>query len=55
VKFPIGGKVREPSGRIWCNSKTDSIVWMGEDMVFYALFFAFICPEKGIFCYIRRV
>lgn len=32
VKFPIGGIVREPrSGRIWCDSKTDSIVWMEED------------------------
>ena len=31
VKFPIGGKVREPKGMIWCNSKTDSIVWMEED------------------------
>lgn len=40
VKFPIGGIVRERSDtqdltwvqvRIWCNSKTDSIVWMEED------------------------
>ena len=32
MKFPIGGIVREPHcGRIWCNSKTDSIVWMEED------------------------
>ena len=32
MKFPIGGIVREPrSGRIWCDSKTDSIVWMEED------------------------
>lgn len=33
VKFPTGGIVREqPSWLlIWCNSKTDSIVWMGED------------------------
>lgn len=31
MKFPIGGKVRERKIRmIWCDSKTDSIVWMKE-------------------------
>ncbi len=41
VKFPIGGIVRERIAqdlalvqvRIWCDSKTDSIVWMKEDML----------------------
>ncbi len=28
VQFPTGGIVREPSGMNWCNSGTDSIVWM---------------------------
>ena len=36
VKFPIGGIVRERKAQerklvIWCDSKTDSIVWMEED------------------------
>jgi len=37
VKFPIGGiramllSPRAFLGRIWCDSKADSIVWMGED------------------------
>ena len=37
VKFPIGGNEihslspRACKGRIWCDSKADSIVWMGED------------------------
>jgi hypothetical protein len=37
VKFPIGGNEidslspRACMGRIWCDSKADSIVWMGED------------------------
>ncbi len=37
VKFPTGGDekmillAREPFWLIWCNSKADSIVWMGED------------------------
>jgi hypothetical protein len=35
VKFLTGGiecilSAREPKGRIWCDSKADSIVWMGE-------------------------
>ena len=32
VRFSTGGKVREPRRRlIWCDSKTDSIVWMREE------------------------
>ncbi len=37
VKFPTGGNETSFSkpaslfGRIWCDSKADSIVWMGED------------------------
>jgi hypothetical protein len=38
VKIPTGGDEGVPSkpaspslGRIWCDSKADSIVWMGED------------------------
>ena len=32
VKFPTGGKVREPSGKNRCKSDTDSKVWMEEDI-----------------------
>jgi hypothetical protein len=33
VKFPTGGKVHEPQLWLtWCNSKTDSKVWMGEEI-----------------------
>lgn len=32
MKFPTGGKAREPRGMIRCNSEADSIVWMKEDM-----------------------
>ena len=31
VKFPTGGKVREPKGTNRCDSGTDSTVWMEED------------------------
>ena len=31
MKFPTGGKAREPKGMIRCNSEADSIVWMKED------------------------
>jgi hypothetical protein len=32
VKFPTGGKVRERRKlQNWCNSSTDSKVWMKED------------------------
>jgi hypothetical protein len=31
VKFLIGGKAREPYGRIRLDSGADSIVWMEED------------------------
>jgi hypothetical protein len=42
VKFPTGGDEKQKylfslsprawfTGRIWCDSKADSIVWMGED------------------------
>ena len=30
MKFPTGGKAREPRGMIRCNSEADSIVWMKE-------------------------
>lgn len=34
VQFPTGGNdeslAREPKGRFWCDSRADSIVWMGE-------------------------
>lgn len=30
MKFPTGGKAREPRGMIRCNSEADSIVWMEE-------------------------
>ena len=55
MKFPIGGIVRERSGagsgivrvRIWCDSKTDSIVWIEEDVhmrkVFFMLLRTFPC------------
>ena len=34
MKFPTGGIVRDPrKWLIWCNSKTDSIVWMREETV----------------------
>ena len=33
VKFPIGGTVRKRK-QIRCDSETDSIVWMREDMYF---------------------
>lgn len=41
VNFPTGGKVREPKGMIRCNSGTDSIVWMEEDVRLY-----FAAPER---------
>ena len=56
VKFPIGGIVREPrSGRIWCDSKTDSIVWMEEDhdstrQICLFLFCSFVYTKKGCVC-----
>lgn len=31
MKFPTGGKAREPRGMIRCNSEADSTVWMKED------------------------
>ena len=34
MKFPTGGKVREPKGMNRCDSGTDSIVWMVEDVRF---------------------
>ena len=34
MKFPTGGKVREPKGMIRCNSGTDSKVWMKEEIYF---------------------
>ena len=34
VKFPTGGKVREPRGMNRCDSGTDSKVWMEEDDVY---------------------
>ena len=44
MQFPTGGKVRDPLWwLIWCNSRTDSIVWMVEDKV--KLFFVFITPR----------
>lgn len=43
-------KVRDPRKWLtWCNSKTDSIVWMVEDT---KVFFVFLDPEKiflGVF------
>ena len=31
-EFPTGGIVRDPHKRlIWCDSRTDSIVWMREE------------------------
>ncbi len=30
MKFPIGGTVRERNAPIWCDSKTNSKVWMKE-------------------------
>ena len=32
AKFPTGGKAREPSGMIRCDSEADSTVWMKEDI-----------------------
>ena len=31
MKFPTGGKAREPKGMIRCDSGADSTVWMEED------------------------
>ena len=31
MRFPTGGKAREPRGMIRCDSGADSIVWMKED------------------------
>ena len=34
VRFPTGGIVRDLLKQlIWCDSKTDSIVWMREEIV----------------------
>ena len=36
VKFPTGGKVREPLRRMnRCDSDTDSTVWMKEDVLYF--------------------
>ena len=31
MRFPTGGKAREPGGMIRCDSEADSIVWMREE------------------------
>ena len=31
MRFPTGGKAREPYGMIRCDSEADSIVWMRKD------------------------
>ena len=55
MKFPIGGIVRERAcagpgrkcqDRIWCNSKTDSKVWMEED-VMEKFGVQYSAPKKG--------
>jgi len=42
VQFPPGGKVREPIWQNWCNSSTDSKVWMKEGKV-VTLFKVYLC------------
>jgi hypothetical protein len=38
VKFPTGGKPREPTiGMNWCNSSGDSKVWMKEVTNFFSM------------------
>ncbi len=62
VKFPIGGKVRERLRmQIWCDSKTDSIVWMKEEKLIRRSFCVCFCdafcprsPLSGGFCIIGR-
>jgi len=42
VKFPTGGKVRERLRlQNWCDSNTDSIVWMKEDEKCFLAFLRF--------------
>ena len=69
VRFSTGGKVREPRRRlIWCDSKTDSIVWMKEEFLWQCVALpvfgaqsagdgnAFLFPENpGTFFMRRRV
>ncbi len=44
MKFPIGGKVRARNCMNRCNSGTDSIVWMKEDVLFFEI------AAVGVFC-----
>ena len=40
-------KVRDPRKWLtWCNSKTDSIVWMVEDTKVFFVFFVFFRPRE---------
>lgn len=43
MKFPTGGKAREPRGMIRCNSEADSIVWMKEDLQYTGMKFITLC------------
>ena len=42
MKFPTGGKAREPRGMIRCNSEADSIVWMKEGNLLGIKIFLFL-------------
>lgn len=52
VQFPTGGekKVREPFWLIWCESKTDSTVWMREEMMSIECFRALIFLSGLFLC-----
>ena len=57
MQFPTGGIVRDPlmpkaKWLIWCDSITDSIVWMREESVLYRIFLYATMPrivEFGVF------
>jgi hypothetical protein len=53
VKFPTGGKVRERFLRMnWCNSNTDSKVWMKEDVLILLMIIHLsniLTPEEHVF------
>ena len=48
MQFPTGGKVRERKLNR-CDSGTDSIVWMKEELRFYAIFMPWVYPGAFLF------
>lgn len=49
MKFPTGGKAREPRGMIRCNSEADSIVWMEEAISPFFMVKKESAPDRSAF------